>query len=113
VRTVFRRARQVAPAIIFFDEIDALGGERNLNSGSNSNVEDRVLSQLLVEMNGIELLENVFIVAATNRPDLIDKVLVRAPSPKQLLFLLLALVCFFVVFFKNASSFKKNIVSLK
>ncbi|VEN39932.1 unnamed protein product [Callosobruchus maculatus] len=75
VREVFRKARQVAPSIIFFDEIDALGGERS--SGSTSSVQERVLAQLLTELDGITSLSDVTIVAATNRPDRIDKALLR------------------------------------
>lgn len=78
VREVFRRARQVAPAIIFFDELDALGGERGSGgSGGGSNVQERVLAQLLTEMDGVTALANVTVVAATNRPDRIDKALLR------------------------------------
>ncbi|XP_034099963.1 ribosome biogenesis protein SPATA5 [Drosophila albomicans] len=78
VREVFRKARQVAPAIVFFDEIDAIGGERSEgSSGSGSSVKERVLTQLLTELDGVETLQNVTIVAATNRPDMIDKALLR------------------------------------
>ncbi|KAI4486223.1 hypothetical protein M0802_012462 [Mischocyttarus mexicanus] len=78
VRDVFHKARQVAPSIIFIDEIDALGGERGSSSGSNgSNVEQRVLAQLLTELDGVTALGNVTLVAATNRPDKIDKALLR------------------------------------
>lgn len=86
VREVFRRARQVAPAIVFLDELDALGSARggggggsNGRSGSSSSggVGDRVLAQLLTEMDGIEALKDVTVVAATNRPDMIDKALLR------------------------------------
>lgn len=73
VRDLFRKARQVAPAIIFFDEIDAIGGERS----TGSSVKERVLAQMLTEMDGVNVLNNVTIVAATNRPDLIDKALMR------------------------------------
>ena len=66
----------MAPCIIFFDEIDALGSERGSNSGS-SKVGDRVLAQMLTEMDGIEQLKDVIVVAATNRPDMIDKALMR------------------------------------
>lgn len=76
VRQLFKRARRVAPCIIFFDEIDALGSERGSNSGS-SKVGDRVLAQMLTEMDGIEQLKDVIVVAATNRPDMIDKALMR------------------------------------
>ncbi|XP_055298632.1 ribosome biogenesis protein SPATA5 [Sitodiplosis mosellana] len=76
VRDLFHKARQVAPSIIFFDEIDAIGGERSA-SASGSSVKERVLTQLLTEMDGVNALINVTIVAATNRPDLIDKAIMR------------------------------------
>lgn len=74
VREVFRKARIVSPSVIFFDEIDAISGERNADSSSGSNVQERVLSQLLTEMDGIEKLKDVTVIAATNRPDRIDSV---------------------------------------
>ncbi|NXT49907.1 SPAT5 protein, partial [Pluvianellus socialis] len=73
VREIFRKARAVSPSILFFDEIDALAVERGNSSGAG-NVADRVLAQLLTEMDGIEQLKDVTILAATNRPDMIDKV---------------------------------------
>ncbi|OAD62411.1 Spermatogenesis-associated protein 5 [Eufriesea mexicana] len=77
VREIFRKARQVSPSIIFIDEIDALGGERSSSSGGGSNVQERVLAQLLTELDGITALGSVTLVAATNRPDKIDKALLR------------------------------------
>ncbi|KAJ3360195.1 spermatogenesis associated protein 5 [Kappamyces sp. JEL0680] len=74
VQQIFKKARAASPSIIFFDEIDALAVKR---SGEDSSVADRVLSQLLSEMDGIEPLVNVTIVAATNRPDIIDSALLR------------------------------------
>ncbi|NXC92951.1 SPAT5 protein, partial [Certhia familiaris] len=76
VREIFRKARTVSPSILFFDEIDALAVERGNSSGAG-NVADRVLAQLLTEMDGIEQLKDVTILAATNRPDMIDKALLR------------------------------------
>ncbi|XP_054419395.1 ATPase family gene 2 protein homolog A [Pteronotus mesoamericanus] len=76
VREVFRRARAVAPSIVFFDELDALAVERGSSSGAGG-VADRVLAQLLTEMDGIEQLRDVTVLAATNRPDRIDKALMR------------------------------------
>ncbi|XP_047574325.1 ribosome biogenesis protein SPATA5 isoform X1 [Lutra lutra] len=76
VREIFRKARAVAPSIIFFDELDALAVERGSSSGAG-NVADRVLAQLLTEMDGVEQLKDVTILAATNRPDRIDKALMR------------------------------------
>ncbi|KAH8267451.1 hypothetical protein KR018_005012 [Drosophila ironensis] len=92
VREVFRKARQVAPAIVFFDEIDAIGSERSegngsgSGSGSGSSVKERVLTQLLTEMDGVEALQNVTIVAATNRPDMIDKALLRPGRIDRILY---------------------------
>ncbi|KAI0240191.1 hypothetical protein LSAT2_009118 [Lamellibrachia satsuma] len=74
VREVFRKARGAAPAIVFFDEIDALAGERGSGAGGGGDVSDRVLAQLLTEMDGVDALQDVTVVAATNRPDRIDKV---------------------------------------
>ncbi|CAF0896237.1 unnamed protein product [Rotaria sordida] len=77
VRELFRRARLAAPAIIFFDEIDAIANSRSNSSNSQSNVSDRVIATLLIEMDGIEKLKGVTIIAATNRPDCIDPALMR------------------------------------
>merc|ERR1719320_2058298 len=76
VREVFRKARQVKPSIVFFDEIDAIGGARG-GSGGGGKVGDRVLAQLLTEMDGVEGLQGVTVVAATNRPDMMDQALLR------------------------------------
>lgn len=80
VRAVFKRARSVAPSIVFLDELDAIAGERSCDAGSSgggggASVQERVLAQLLTELDGVEPLQNVIIVAATNRPDRIDKVM--------------------------------------
>lgn len=75
VRDLFVKARQLSPCIVFFDEIDAIGGERSAESGSS--VKERVLAQILTEIDGVNVLRNVIIVAATNRPDLIDRALMR------------------------------------
>ncbi len=75
VRKIFERARQVSPCIIFFDEIDSLAGKRGIESGTK--VTERVLNQLLAEMDGIEDLSNVIVIAATNRPDMLDSALLR------------------------------------
>ena len=75
IREVFRRAKQAAPCIIFFDEIDALAPRRG--NGNDGNVGDRVIAQLLTEMDGIEGREGVIVLAATNRPDMVDPALLR------------------------------------
>ena len=76
VREIFAKARQNAPVVIFFDEIDSIATQRGRNAG-DSGVSERVVSQLLTEMNGLEELENVVVIATTNRPDLIDSALLR------------------------------------
>ena len=75
VRKIFERARQVAPCIIFFDEIDALAARRGLEIGTR--VTEQVLNQLLAEMDGLEELQNVIVIAATNRPDMLDPAILR------------------------------------
>ncbi|MEM3806686.1 MAG: CDC48 family AAA ATPase, partial [Thermoproteota archaeon] len=76
IREIFRKARQASPCIIFFDEIDAIAPVRGSGFG-DSNVTERMISQLLTEMDGLEELKGVVIVAATNRPDMIDPALLR------------------------------------
>ena len=85
VREVFRKARQAAPCIIFFDEIDAIAPARGRDSG-NSNVTERVISQLLTELDGLEILTNVVVIAATNRPDIVDPALLRPGRFDRLLY---------------------------
>ncbi len=75
IRDVFRRARQVAPAIIFIDEIDSLAPRRGMFAGSG--VTEGVVAQLLSEISGLEELKGVVIMAASNRPDIIDQGLLR------------------------------------
>jgi len=75
VRKIFERARQVAPCVIFFDEIDSLAGKRGSDSGQK--VTERVLNQLLAEMDGLEDLNDILIIGATNRPDILDNALLR------------------------------------
>ncbi len=76
VREVFRKARTASPAVIFFDEIDAMAPRRG-SSASDSGVSERVISQLLTEMDGLESLSDVVVLAATNRPDIIDSAILR------------------------------------
>ncbi len=76
IRQIFRRARQVAPAIIFFDEIDSIAPARGYRHDT-SGVTDRIVNQLLTELDGIEPLRRVVVIAATNRPDIVDPALLR------------------------------------
>ncbi|XP_071596044.1 peroxisome biogenesis factor 6 isoform X2 [Heliangelus exortis] len=76
VRNVFARARAAAPCIIFFDELDSLAPSRGW-SGDSGGVMDRVVSQLLAELDGLHSTGEVFVIGATNRPDLLDPALLR------------------------------------
>ena len=75
IREVFRRARQVAPCVVFFDEIDSIAPARGARF--DSGVTDRIVNQLLTEMDGIQPLRKVVVIAATNRPDILDPALLR------------------------------------
>src|SRR5215204_6135338 len=86
VREVFRKARQAAPCIIFFDEVDAIAPRRGGSFGGDSNVTERLISQLLTELDGLEILTNVVVIAATNRPDIIDPALLRPGRFDRLLY---------------------------
>jgi len=77
IRKIFERARQVSPCIVFFDEIDSIASKRGQSMGGGSKVTENVLNQLLAEMDGIEDLNNVIVVGATNRPDILDPALLR------------------------------------
>ena len=76
IRKVFQKARQAAPCIVFFDEIDSIAPRRGLYGGE-SGVTERLVNQLLTEMDGIEKLKSVVVIAATNRPDILDPALLR------------------------------------
>lgn len=77
VREVFRKARQASPCVIFFDELDSVASRRASNGAGDSHVGDRIVSQLLTEMDGLEDLKGVVIIGATNRPDMVDEALLR------------------------------------
>jgi transitional endoplasmic reticulum ATPase len=76
IRQTFRKARQVSPCIIFFDELDALAPSRGQDMGNN--VSERVVNQLLTELDGLEEMGDVMVIGATNRPDMIDPALIRS-----------------------------------
>ncbi len=77
MQKVFERARQVAPCIIFFDEIESLASKRSVGDNASSQEATKVLNQMLAEMDGLEDLNDVLVVAATNRPDMLDTALLR------------------------------------
>ena len=77
VRDLFAQAKKVAPAIIFIDEIDAVGRKRGSGLGGGHDEKEQTLNQLLVEMDGFARTEGVIVLAATNRPDILDPALLR------------------------------------
>jgi len=85
VREIFRKARQVAPSIIFFDEMDALAPTRG--GGGDSHVIESVVNQILTEMDGLEDMRGVVVMGATNRPELIDPALLRAGRFDRLIYI--------------------------
>ncbi|MEM4799795.1 MAG: CDC48 family AAA ATPase, partial [Acidilobaceae archaeon] len=85
VREIFKRAKQVAPAVIFFDEIDAIAPARGYRFDS-SGVTDRIVNQLLTEMDGIQPLQNIVVIAATNRAELLDPALLRPGRFDRIIF---------------------------
>ena len=78
VRDLFEQAKKNAPCIIFIDEIDAVGRQRGAGLGGGHDEREQTLNQLLVEMDGFSANEGVIVLAATNRPDVLDKALLRA-----------------------------------
>jgi len=76
IREVFRKARQANPCVVFFDELDSVAPRRS-TGGGDSHVGERIVSQLLTEMDGLEDLKGVVVIGATNRPDIIDEALLR------------------------------------
>ena len=78
VRDMFKKAQQTAPCIIFIDEIDAVGRQRGAGFGGGHDEREQTLNQLLVEMDGMEENTGVVVIAATNRPDVLDPALLRA-----------------------------------
>ncbi|MDP4620637.1 MAG: ATP-dependent zinc metalloprotease FtsH, partial [Thermoleophilia bacterium] len=77
VRDLFEQAKQNSPCIIFMDEIDAVGRHRGAGLGGGHDEREQTLNQLLVEMDGFEAKDNIILIAATNRPDILDPALLR------------------------------------
>ena len=77
VRDLFEQAKQNSPCIIFMDEIDAVGRHRGAGLGGGHDEREQTLNQLLVEMDGFEMKDNIILIAATNRPDILDPALLR------------------------------------
>ncbi|MDG1550928.1 MAG: CDC48 family AAA ATPase [Candidatus Poseidoniaceae archaeon] len=78
VREIFKKAKQSSPSIIFLDEFESIASMRSSSSSEGSDVSNRVVNQLLASMDGVESLDGVIVVAATNRPEMIDPALLRS-----------------------------------
>jgi transitional endoplasmic reticulum ATPase len=87
VRDIFDKARQASPCVLFFDELDSLAKARGGSSGDAGGASDRVVNALLCEMDGIGAKKTVFIIGATNRPDIIDGALMRPGRLDQLIYI--------------------------
>ncbi|CAE6455943.1 unnamed protein product [Rhizoctonia solani] len=87
VRDVFDKARAAAPCVMFFDELDSIAKARGGSGGDAGGAGDRVLNQILTEMDGMNAKKNVFIIGATNRPDQIDSALLRPGRLDQLIYI--------------------------
>lgn len=87
VRNVFAKARQAAPCVLFFDELDSIGRTRGGGGGAGGEASDRVMNQLLTELDGMGERKNVFIIGATNRPDILDTALMRPGRLDQLIYI--------------------------
>lgn len=87
IRELFDKARQSAPCVLFFDELDSIAGQRGSSVGDAGGAADRVLNQMLTEMDGMNSKKTVFIIGATNRPDIIDSALMRPGRLDQLIYI--------------------------
>eukprot|EP01027_Heterolobosea_sp_BB2_P027346 GEZU01042683.1.p1 GENE.GEZU01042683.1~~GEZU01042683.1.p1 ORF type:complete len:824 (-),score=392.77 GEZU01042683.1:121-2592(-) len=87
VRQIFDKARAAAPCVLFFDELDSIARARGSSAGDAGGAGDRVINQILTEMDGIGAKKNVFIIGATNRPDIIDPAVMRPGRLDQLIYI--------------------------
>ncbi|EAN34175.1 Cell division control protein 48-like protein [Theileria parva strain Muguga] len=87
VREVFDKARTSAPCVLFFDELDSIGTSRGNNVGDAGGAGDRVMNQLLTEIDGVGAKKNIFFIGATNRPNLLDEALLRPGRLDQLIYI--------------------------
>lgn len=87
VRDVFDKARSAAPCVLFFDELDSIAKARGGSVGDAGGAADRVINQILTEMDGMNSKKNVFIIGATNRPDIIDSAILRPGRLDQLIYI--------------------------
>jgi transitional endoplasmic reticulum ATPase len=87
VREIFDKARSAAPCVLFFDELDSIAKSRGGSTGDAGGAGDRVINQILTEMDGMGSKKNVFIIGATNRPDIIDSAILRPGRLDQLIYI--------------------------
>ncbi len=87
VREVFDKARSSAPCVLFFDELDSIGTSRGSSMGDAGGAGDRVINQLLTEIDGVGPKKNLFFIGATNRPDILDEALLRPGRLDQLIYI--------------------------
>eukprot|EP01117_Protostelium_nocturnum_P020427 TRINITY_DN9181_c0_g1_i1.p1 TRINITY_DN9181_c0_g1~~TRINITY_DN9181_c0_g1_i1.p1 ORF type:complete len:837 (+),score=329.61 TRINITY_DN9181_c0_g1_i1:117-2513(+) len=87
VREIFDKARAAAPCVLFFDELDSIAKARGSSLGDAGGAGDRVINQILTEMDGMGAKKNVFIIGATNRPDIIDPAILRPGRLDQLIYI--------------------------
>lgn len=87
VREVFDKARSASPCVLFFDELDSIAKSRGASLGDAGGAADRVINQILTEMDGMSSKKNVFIIGATNRPDIIDPAVLRPGRLDQLIYI--------------------------
>jgi len=87
VRDIFDKARSAAPCVLFFDELDSIAKSRGGSGGDAGGASDRVINQILTEMDGMGSKKNVFIIGATNRPDIIDSAILRPGRLDQLIYI--------------------------
>ncbi len=87
VRELFDKARAAAPCILFFDELDSIAKARGSGSGGGSEAGDRVINQILTEIDGVSSKKSVFVIGATNRPDILDPAITRPGRLDQLIYI--------------------------
>ncbi|KAL5370270.1 CDC48-like AAA ATPase [Cryptosporidium parvum] len=87
VREVFDKARAAAPCVLFFDELDSIGTQRGSSMGDAGGAGDRVMNQLLTEIDGVGVKKNLFFIGATNRPEILDEALLRPGRLDQLIYI--------------------------
>jgi len=87
IRDIFDKARAAAPCVLFFDELDSIAKSRGSSLGDAGGAGDRVINQILTEMDGVGAKKNVFIIGATNRPDILDSAIMRPGRLDQLVYI--------------------------